>query len=147
MNHKAKLSAREPNHTLSFKVSIDAATSISLDQISFDYGFDEQFHPNDITPSWSLQISQGQARPPTGSLTTISRIENRSRKEKVKLNGLKNLSNTEVTFTLTFHTQEKRHGGLNRSHIVDHILLSGTRLSHFKPSTLLSIGGVSLICR
>lgn len=145
--HTAKLSAREPNHTLSFTVSIDAATSISLDQISFDYGFNEEFHPNAITPSWSLQISQGQARPPTGSLTTISRIENRSRKEKVKLNGLKNLNNTEVTFTLTFKTKEKRNSSLNRAHIIDNLTISGSSPSSSKPSALLGIGGVSLIYR
>ena len=152
-SQKAKLSAREPNHTLMFTVSIDEATSISLDQISFDYGFNEAHHPNEISPFWSLQISQGNGRPSKGALATISQESKPSSKQTIQLKGLESLSNTEVTFILTFHTKEKRHAALNRSHIIDNIKLSGTTLSspakapNSAGTALMSIGGISLILR
>ena len=150
-NQEAKLSAREPNYTLSFTVSIDAATTLSLDEISFDYGFDELFHPNAITPSWSLDLSRGRGLPSTGSHATISKKASPSRHENIQLKGLKNLSNTQVTFTLTFHTRERRISGLNRAHIIDNIILSGessrATTDNSKRATLLSIVGISVIWR
>lgn len=144
----AMLAAREPNHTISFVVDIDKDVKLSLDEMKFDFGFIDDFSVNKITPYWTLKISKGYSEPLSGSLPTITRTQKIVENQKLKLKGLKDLSGTQVTFLLTFlltfHTAEKRHAGLTRSHIIDNIMLSGSVADDKSRGTLLAVGGISI---
>ena len=125
-NDQAELSDRNPDHTLSFTVTIPTEVTVDLTGLDFLYGFSEDFHPNVITPSWNLTISNGSASALTGSVGAITAVGDVTQAESLTLSGLTGLTDTSITFTFNFSSAENRNAGLNRAHTIDDIVLTGT---------------------
>ena len=133
-NSRAELGVREPNPTLSCAVTVPAGSTLDLTSLSFDYGFNEASHPNNVTPSWSLAITTGSGTPSTNSLPTVTGTGFTFQNESIALTGLTGLTDTTVTFTLTFDTTENRHSSISRAHTVDNLTLSGSSTIDTEPT-------------
>lgn len=116
-----------PYPVMRFDVTIPAGVTADLTGLSFDHGFNET-HVNDITPYWELSITTGSASPATNSLGsgTVNDSGHFVQTESLSLSGLKNLTDTTVTFEFTFRTEEGRNNDLDRAHTVDNIVILGT---------------------
>ena len=128
-NNRAEVAVRVPSPTISWTVNVPAGTTLNLTSLSFQHGFNETSHPNNLTPSWTLSVSTGSGTPSTNNLPTVTSVGFTSQQENITLNGLTGLTNTTVTFTLTFSTAENRNNSLARAHTVDNLTLTGTATS------------------
>lgn len=124
-NGRAEMSVG-PSSAASWSVSVPAGTTLDLTGLSFDYGFNETKHPNPLTPGWTLAITTGSGTPSGNSLPTVTGIGFTSQPETITLNGLTGLTDTTVTFTLTFSTAEGRANTLDRAHTIDNLTLTGS---------------------
>ncbi|MGJ8673530.1 sulfatase-like hydrolase/transferase [Rubritalea sp.] len=128
-----------------FDVTIPAGMSVDLDALSFDHGFNETAHVNDITPYWELSISTGSANVETNSLDSVNDADYFDQSESVSLSGLKGLTDTTVTFELTFKTSENRNNDLDRAHTIDNVVLTGSAFQLLIPPTIVNFSASPLV--
>lgn len=128
-NNRAELAVRVPNPTVTFFITIPAGTTADFTTLSFDYGFNETSHTNPLTPAWTLAISTGLGTPNANALPTIIGTGHFSQHESISLSGLTGLTNTTLTFTLTFSSSEGRNNSLARAHTIDNLTLTGSASS------------------
>ena len=82
-----------------FSVTIPDGVVVDLTQLDFEFGWDEAFHPNTVTPQWLLTVlPTGTGTPNSGALPTITAGGLFGQDESVWLDGLTGLTNTTVTF-------------------------------------------------
>lgn len=146
---KAHVATRDPNNSMSFSLVIPNGVTVDLTNLSFQDGFNETFHPNSLTPTWSLAISTGSASPSSGGLGagTVNATGFFSQDETLTLSGLTGLTDTTVTFTWTYDSD--RSNSLARAHTIDNVTLTGTAVAVPEPSSsvLIGLGGLALILR
>jgi arylsulfatase A-like enzyme len=125
-----------PYPVMKFDITIPESMMVNLTNLTFDHGFNEINHANDITPYWELSVSIGSAAPVTGSLGagTVNSTGYFEQSETVTLSGLTNLNNTTVTFEFTFKTEEGRLNSLSRAHTMDNVMLTGTMVEGTLPT-------------
>ena len=128
-NNRAELAVRAPNPTATWTVTVPAGTTLNLTTLSFAHGFNETSHSNNLTPAWTLSVSTGSGTPATNASATVTSTGFTSQQETVTLNGLTGLTNTTVTFTLTFSSTENRNNSLARAHTIDNLTMIGTATS------------------
>ena len=134
--------------TMSFTVTIDAATTVDLTSLAWENGAD--WNGVSWTPLWDLAITAGAATPSSGGFDSVQEITGGGfafENEAVSLTGLTGLTNTSVTFTWDLTQQDRANSVAIIANTMDDVVLTGSVVPEPGSLALLALGGLMIARR